>query len=179
VPLRNHTLARAVAAIDKVPIIALLIGNAAVAGFVLVAHGGALAVAHSADPDKVREMLHIAMVSLPLSAIITLSSLAGLASTRWRGLILSGQALILGVGSLALFLWALSLLVGGLPQSRFAWAPGLMTAFCVYPVYVLRRTVFEKHTSASWLLYYSHLIALIIVLPVDVGVFARAISRML
>jgi len=177
-PLRSHTLAKAVGAIDKVPIVALLLGNAAVAGFVVVAQGGALVVAYSAEPDKVRDILPIALVSLPLSTIVILSSLAGLASTRWRRLILSGQALILGVGSLALFLWAFSVLIKGLPQSRFSWAPGLMTAFCVYPVYVLRRTVFEKHISTSWLVYYLHLIALMIVLPLDVGVFIRAISRM-
>ena len=177
-PQRSHILARAVEAVDKVPVVGLLLINAALAGFVLLGHGGALAAAYFAQPDKVSEILPLALVSLPVSTIVILSSLAGLATARWRGVILSAQALILAVGSLALFGWALSVVFRGVPQGRFSWAPGLMTAFCVYPIYVLRRTVFERQISVFWWVYYLHLIALLIVLPVDTAVFIRVISKM-
>jgi hypothetical protein len=177
-PQRSHILARAVEAVDKVSVVALLLINAALAGFLLLAQGGALAAAYFAQPNKVSEILPKALVSLPLATIIILSSLAALLNTRWRSVILSGQALILVAGSVALFGWALSVLFRGLPQGRFSWAPGLMTAFCVYPIYVLRRTVFARHISACWWVYYLHLITLLVVLPVDAGVFARVISKM-
>ena len=48
-----------------------------------------------------------------------------------------------------------------------------MTFFCVYPIYIIRRTWFAKQISGSWLVNYLHLITFVVVLLVDVGVFIK------
>jgi len=173
----EHLAERIVRWTDKIPIVILVLLNACLAGFVLLAHGGALVVAYVTHPSTAAETLHVTLPGVILSALIMASSLAAVANTSARRSILLGQAAILCGGALALIGYALIVLMQGLPTSRFTWRPGLMTVFTVYAFYVMRRAVSGKRIAAFWLVNYSHLIALVVVLPIDFVVFLKATFR--
>ena len=91
--------------------------------------------------------------------------------------ILATHAIILCLGGAAAFTWSGSILVKGIPEGNFAWSPGLMTFFCVYPVYLIRRTVLRKKLPHSAMVKHLHVVVLVVALIVDVAVFVKFFNK--
>ncbi len=171
-------ISRAVRKIDEMPDFVPLIINMAIAAFVGLAHGGALVVALVKDPANLDDLLPLVSVTLPSAAFIALSSIIALIWSRTRGVLLTVHTLLLCAGAAAIFLWAASLLVHGIPEGNFAWSPGLMSLMCAYPVFLLRRTLLSRMIDRSFVVRYMHVMAFVVALAVDIGVFHLAISEM-
>jgi hypothetical protein len=162
--------------LDEIPEHVPLIVNLCLAGFVGLAHGGALALALTTEPDHLGEILPLARISLPLAAFVLLTSLLGFIWKKSRMPILASHAVVLCVGAGAMLFWATSILMSGIPEGNFSWSPGMMTFLCAYPVYLLRRTLLRKQLIRSTVVKYVHVFVLVVALVVDVGVFVKLIS---
>jgi hypothetical protein len=159
--------------IDEIPDSVLLAINICFAGFVMLAHGGALAVAYFTDAEALDKVLPLARVTLPLAFLIVVSAIVAFFCLKFRQVILSFHAAIMTVGACAMLAWAASILIKGIPEGRFAWSPGFLTFSAVYPVYLLRRTLLKYTISRSKVLNYLHVIVLVIALVLDMGVFIK------
>ena len=166
-------IAKAIQKLDQIPEYRLILVNLGIAAFVGLAHAGGLAITLAQEPEHLDKILPLAIVSLPLAGFVIISSVIILLRRRSPSAILATHAIILCLGGAAAFIWAGSILVKGIPEGRFAWSPGLMTFFCVYPVYLLRRTLLRKKLPHSATVRYLHVVVLIVALIVDVGVFVK------
>jgi hypothetical protein len=161
--------------LDRIPPFILLAANCAIALLIAVAHGAALLVSHLQPSANGQFIQRVATISLPSAAFVLLSAAAVLFRRQLLLRVLALHAVILFVGAIALYVWAVSLLFYGVPRRNFTWGVGWLTAFCVYPTYLLRRTLLDRARSRHWWIMYAHVIILALVLPVDVGVFIRAV----
>jgi len=169
-------ITKAVDKLDVIPEYVPLIVNLCIAGFVGLAHGGALAIAITQEADQLDFIRPMASVSLPLAGLIIISSIIALLWRRSRRAILGAHAVILTIGAVAMLAWATSILIKGIPKaSRFGWSPGMMTFLCVYPVYLLRRTILARYLTLA-VVKYLHVAVLVFALIVDVGVFVKLVS---
>jgi hypothetical protein len=162
--------------IDQIPEGLLLAINICFAVFVILAHGGALAIAYYTDAEAFDKILPLARVTLPLAFFILFSAIVAFSWKKSLQLILSCHAAILTVGAFAMLAWAASILIQGIPKGRFAWTPGFLTLFAVYPVYLLRRTLLKGMILKSKALNYLHVIVFVIALVLDIGVFFKLMS---
>jgi len=157
----------------------LLAVNMVIAGFVLLAHGGAAAVSLSEGSEELGEIASVVSVTIPAGAFVFITGIIALLWQKLRRPVLTIHAVLLVLGAGALLVWALFLLVGGLPESgRFSWTPGLLTLFCAYPAYLLRKTLLDRRAETSRLLRNIHWIVALAVLPVDLGVMVRLVLHM-
>lgn len=166
-------IAKIIGSLDQISEKALLGVNLFLAAFVLLAHGGYAALTLS-EGGKIPFMIRI---SVPLSILFILSCIVGFILSKYRLRILSVQSLILFLGSLFTLYYGLSILVKGLPEGNFSWGLGLFTFFCVYPVYLIRRTFLAIYIKKSTVIKYVHVFVLIIALSIDIAVFAKAASH--
>jgi hypothetical protein len=166
-------IAKTIGSLDRISENALLGVNLFLAAFVLLAHGGYTALTLS-EGGKIPFMI---MISVPLSILFILTCIAGFILSKYRLKVLSVQALILFIGSLFTIYYGLSILVRGLPEGNFSWGLGLFTFFCVYPVYLIRRTIFKGLISRSNVIKYAHVFVLIIALSIDIAVFTKAAAH--
>ena len=166
-------ITKAIARVDAVSIRALLLVDLGLAIFVGIAHGGGLLVALAQDSPMLGFIRPVAIVSLPVAGLVIVTSLAALARPLWRLSVLTGHSIVLCLASLATLGWAVSLLVGGIPVCNFAWSPGLMSVFCAYPFYLLRRTLLRSQLPRSFFVQHLHMVVLVAALVVDFGVFIR------
>jgi hypothetical protein len=162
------------AKIDQLPDQLLLFGSAGLAGFVMVAHGGALLVRHLAPPDQAATAVSIARYSLPVAGMMLATAALAMLKPDWRTSVLAVHAVILVVSSFALFVWAGTLLLRGIPEGNFAWTPGFLTAWVWYSFYLLRRYTLPSRWSGT---VYLPVVAAGIALPVDLGVLVRFLGK--
>ncbi len=88
--------------VDGVPDRALLWANAALGCLVGLAHGGALAITYAKptpDADSIRQL---ASISLPLAAVIVLTSVTALGRVGFRRPVLAIHGLIFAVAGVAM-----------------------------------------------------------------------------
>ena len=171
------TLRALVNKVDGVSERALLWTNVALSCFVGLAHGGALAITYAKptpDADAIRQL---ASISLPLAAVVLLTSVAGLARVDFRRPALAIHGLIFAAAAVVTLLWALSILVRGLPEGRFVWSVGMMTALLVYGFFVASRYSVPKPFREHVAVFYAPLLALVVSLPIDVAVFVKTFSE--
>jgi hypothetical protein len=152
---------------------ALLWVNIVLAGFVTVAHGGALLVANAQGSPDIAEIRSLAAVSLPLAALVLACSVLGLASLRLRLAALALQGAVFVFAVAPQLLWGVELLVHGIPLGNFAWSVGLFTVTAAYAVYVFSRYTVPARLRTKAAIYYSPLLTLGVAAVVDVGVFVR------
>jgi len=157
--------------LDEIPAHVLLMVNMAIAGFVGLAHGGALAATLIQEPENLGEILPLAGVSLPIATVILISSIVVLISKKWLMPVLSIHSIMLCCGSVAAFVWISGILLNGIPEGNFGWSPGMMTFICVYPFYLLRITLLRKYMTRSVAVRYLHVLVFVIALAMDLGVF--------
>ncbi|NQT93806.1 MAG: hypothetical protein HQ559_13690 [Lentisphaerae bacterium] len=175
--MMKNRITTAIQKLDAIPEQVPLIVNLCIAGFVGLAHGGALAIALTKEQDQLASVKPLASISLPLAGLIIITSIVALLARRSRRAILGTHAVILTLGAAAMLAWAASILIDGIPKvSSFSWSPGMMTFLCVYPVYLLRRTVLAGQLSRP-MVKYLHVGVLLVALFVDVGVFVKLMSR--
>jgi hypothetical protein len=163
----DHALRRAYA----VPDIYLVWVNIALAGFVTLSHGGALLVALSKDSPQLDEIRALAMLSLPLCALVLVSAVAGLLHRGWMRRVLMVHSGVVVLSAVVLILWSLKLLFMGIPEERFVWMVGMLTAWVTYAAVLAVRVLFANWSSA----YYMPAFALLFAAVVDIGVLTRAL----
>lgn len=162
-------LSKIVDDIDSIPFKALLCINLAMGAFVLLAHGGSLALSFL-NGENISVLV---MVTVPTSLFIILSCVIGFALENIRLKILSIHSIVLLAGAILTFYYGLSLLLKGFPKGNFSWGVGFFTFFCVYPVYFVRRTIFRNFISKSSIIKYFHIFIFIIAFSVDITVFVK------
>jgi hypothetical protein len=164
--------------VDRIPESVLLWINVALAGFVALAHGGALAITYLQSVPEAGDIRQIASISLPIAAVVILTGVAALVRANYRRAALAIHGVLLGVSAIAILLWALSLVAGGIPYANFAWSPGLMTAWVCYSVFVASRYSVPGRLRTRDSAFYAPLFTLVIAASVDVGVLMRFIGEM-
>jgi len=150
--------------------------NALIACFVTLAHGGALAISLSKPTPHADEIRQLSMISLPLAILVLASAVAAFIRPGLVPGVLRMHGAVIAVSAIALLLWAVTVLVGEPPSERFIWTTGLLTAWVVYSVFVLTRHTLSQSTRKNYAVYYSPILALFIVLPLDIGVALRLLS---
>jgi len=150
--------------------------NIAYAGFVALAHGGALAVTYTKPTLDAAEIRQLALISLPIVAIVLLTAVAALAYAKLRPRVLALHGVIFAIGESLLLFWALGVLVNGIPEGRFSWSVGFLTASVCYAAVLFCRFSIPSHLRSSWGVYYAPIFAFACVAPVDIGVFSRVVS---
>lgn len=162
--------------LDSIPERKLLWVNIALACLVGLSHGGALAVSSSAPTEQADEIRRLALVSLPLAALVILVA----ATAMWRPHLtraaLGLHGIVFCISGAALLLWALSVLVDGLPYGKFVWTTGLLTAWIGYSVFVMSRYTISVAVRGLPKFFFLPVIAMALVLPVDIGVAIRLLS---
>lgn len=162
--------------LDAIPEPIPLLVNLCIAGFVCLAHGGALLLELTCETGQVDSIKPLASITLPIACLVIISSLLALKWVRARRAILGVHATFLTAGALASFLWATGILFKGIPKgSNFAWTPGILSGLCAYSFYLLRRTVLVKFLDYA-IIKYLHLIVFIFVFSVDVLLYIKVTS---
>ncbi len=151
----------------------LLWVNVALAFFVALSHGGALAVSSSAPTAQANEIRQLAMVSLPMAAFVILAAATAIWRPHLTRAVLGMHGAVLFVSAAALLLWALSILIGGLPSGQFVWTTGLLTAWVGYAVFVMSRYTIAARLRGLPAVFFSPVLAVVLALPVDIGVVIR------
>ena len=169
----GEMISRIVEAIDNIPYKALLGVNLAIGIFVLLAHGGSLALSLS----KNQAVPVLVLSTLPAALFLILTCIIGFLSEKQRLRILSIHAFILACGAILLLCYGLSLLLKGFPEGTFTWGLGLFTLFCAYPVYLIRRTVLRGFITKSMIIKYLCIPIFVIALCVDFAVFIKAATH--
>jgi hypothetical protein len=170
-----HQIDSLLSRVHSIPENVLLATNAALALFVVVAHGGALLVASSQAAPQLEEIRRLGAFSLPGAALILFASVGGFVHQRLRLSALRFQALLFSVGAAAMFLWALSLLVGELPSENFLWTVGLLSAAVFYACTLLVRFGIPGFPAIASSYRRVPAVALAVALVIDLAVLARAL----
>jgi len=158
---------------DRIPEKALLWVNVGLACFVALAHSGALALTYSKPTPDAESIRQFTLISLPLAAVVIVTAAAALIRVEFSRRVLGIHGVILVAASTALFLWAANILLNGIPEGKFIWSAGFLTAFMGYSVFVLCRfsLPLRFHTHAAVL--YASAIALAVAAVLDIGVLVR------
>ncbi len=161
--------------LDKIPEVSLVIINCLMAAFVLLAHGGSLAIDISNGGVDLRNVWPIVFISLPLSIFVLFTSVIGFIKKNLLRRLLVFHSIILLIGALFCVAYAFELLLNGLPNDKqFVWSVGLLTFFCVYPVYISRRILLEKYCNKNAFVKYSHVLIFLFVLFWDISIYTKA-----
>lgn len=151
--------------------------NIVLAGFVALAHGGALALTFSQPTPDASDIGQLASVSLPIVTVVFISAAIALIKTHLRQRVLAFHGIVLSVGVSFLIIWALSVFVNGPPEGvRFSWSVGFLSALAFYASVLLCRFSFASYFRSSWATYYSPVIVLACVALIDTGVFVRLVA---
>jgi hypothetical protein len=154
----------------------LLCVNIAISGLVALAHGGALAITYATPTPEASEIRLLASFSLPIVAVVLITAIAALVIAQLKPRVLALHGIVLTAGSGCLLLWALGVLFNGIPEGRFSWSVGLLSASVFYAVVLLCRFSVTANLRSSWRIHYAPFFALACALPVDVGVFFRVVG---
>ena len=149
----------------------LLLVNAALAVFVAISNGGALAIATAQAAPELSEIRAQAAISLPLSALVLVCTIAAVAGWLRRDRALAIHSVALCLSAVALMLWGANLLFAGAPEGRFVWMPGILTAWVTYASVLGVRFLVHDRSATYSLPAYGMLAAVII----DIGVLARVL----
>jgi len=169
----NGTLRALLGKANAVPEHALLWVNVGLACFVALAHGGALAITYAKPSPEAENIRQIAMFSLPIAAIVIVTAATALIRADLRRRVLGIHGIVLAGSAVALLLWALDILLHGIPEGGFSWSPGLLSAWVGYSFFVLCRFSLPIELRSRSAIFYAPLVALVVAMPIDVGVLIR------
>ena len=125
--------------LDEIPESVLLLGSSGMAAFVLVTHTGAWLLRDLPPPEFAELVTRVTKVTIPTCLLLLTASGLALLNPRRRAGVLGFYGVVLSGFSIALWAWAASLLIWGLPEGRFAWSPGFLTAWNTFSAYLFRR----------------------------------------
>lgn len=171
------TLHRWLAKADAMSERKLLLINLALACFVALAHGGALAITYTRPTPDAEGIRQLATISLPIAALVILSAAVALFSPGPRRTVLSVHGLVLAVSAVLMLLWGLQLLVNGIPDGNFSWSAGLFTLWVAYSAFVFCRFTLPSHLRRHPVAFHAPVAALLIAAVVDIGVLLRIMSE--
>jgi len=158
---------------DGVPEKGLLWANIGLACLVALAHGGALAITYAKPTPDAEDIRQLAMFSLPIAAVVIVTAVAALIRVDLRRWVLGVHGFVLASSAAWGLLWALSILLEGIPKGNFRWSVGWLSAWVAYSVFVLCRFSLPPRLRAQPAVFYAPAIALVVAAAVDVGVFLR------
>jgi hypothetical protein len=158
---------------DSVPGRTLLWANLALGLFAGLTNGGALIAALAKPTPGSEGVLSEVVYILPLAGVVALSAAFGLVQRTRERQVLALQGLVFIAGAAAELIWALSLLIGGIPAGNFVWSVGFFTASIAYAAFLLSRYVVPIGLRSMPAFYYAPAFALAAAAPVDLGVFVR------
>jgi hypothetical protein len=170
------TLRTLVNKVDGISQRTILWTDLALGCFIALGHGGALAVTYgkpTPDADAIRQ---VASISLPLAAVVLLTSVAALVRVDFRRRALAIHGVVFTAAAVVTLLWALSILVRGLPEGTFVWSVGIMTALVGYGLFVASRYSVPKPLREHVAVFYAPVLAVVVSLPIDVAVFVKTFS---
>jgi hypothetical protein len=162
---------------DAIPERTILWVDLALAGFVGLAHGGALAITYVEPTPNTSSIRLLASISLPAVAVLATSGIAGLLRQSLRRTALAVHGVILALGSLATVLWAATLLIDQIPEGNFSWSPGFMSAIVTYGIFVFSRFGVPTDMRARSAFFYAPVAALLVSVPIDLAVFTQFVSE--
>ena len=163
---------------ESLPERRLLWINLGIASLVSFAHGGALAASISESTPQAEMIRHVATFSLPIASVVILSATSGLIRSDWRSRVLGLHGLLFTIGALSALGWAATLAAKGIPKVNFSWQPGLLSASVWYAFLILYRFSLPDHFKTLPYVRYLPIFALVMALPIDIGVFLRLLGEM-
>lgn len=163
---------------DGIPEKRLLWINAGVAFLIVVSHGSALAITHSKPSLNDEGIRQLAMISLPLAAVMIVSATAALVRAELSRRVLAIHGIVLAAGGVAALLWAATILVRGIPKVNFSWSPGLLSVSVAYSIFLLSRFSLPTRIRARTEVIYAPVAALAVAAMIDIGVFVRLLAEM-
>ena len=155
---------------DAIPPRRLVWINLFVAGFVLVAHGGAAIVGKT---------IPLALyVTIPASVLLLSLSIYALLFPERQQHVLRLQSGLLMAGWAGMLFFSVDIAFNGVSfdDKRFSWNPILFALVCAYPIYLARRAFFQARDMPFWLRY-AHVIAAVASVVISVLVFRRIGER--
>lgn len=166
--------------LEKLPEKVMLGANAAIAGLVLLAHGGALLIVKSGKfplpPDYASTVAAFVPYTLPIAALMVLSSIIALIRPGTSRVALPFHAAILFLSGLALLGWSANIAAKGIPGGSFSWTPGILTGWVFYSTYLFGRYVLPTAWRPRTM--FAPFFGLILALPIDLAVFMRMLLKM-
>ena len=164
--------------VDGIPERTLLWINLALACLVGVAHGGAFAITYGKPGPDAETIRQVASISLPLAAVLLLTTVTALLQVRFRRPVLALHGLAFAAGAAAAIFWATSILFSGIPHGNFVWSVGVMSALVVYASFVASRYSVPKRFRDRMVVFYAPVLALLVSIPVDVAVFVKTLGQL-
>ena len=155
----------------------LLWVNVGLAAFVGMAHGGALAITYLKPTPEADQIRQLASISLPISALVIITAVVALIRVDYRRSTLAVHGVALALSSVALLVWALILLIRGLPEGNFTWTPGLMSIWVCYSAFVASRYSVPFAMRHRPALFYAPLGAIVVVIPIDVAIVIEVLGE--
>ena len=155
----------------------LLLINVALACFVALAHGGALAITYTKPTPDAEGIRQLASISLPIAALVILSAAVALFNPSSRRTVLSLHGLVFAASAILMLLWGLGLLVNGIPDGNFSWSVGLFSLWVAYSAFVFCRFTLPSYLRSHPVVFYAPVAALLIAAVVDIGVFLRLMNE--
>ena len=129
-------LDKPLAFLDRISDGTLLIIDVGLCAFVLLAHGGALALHLSGQKVPGAPYLY---VTVPLVALMVIAGALAMAIASWRPTVLKVHAVAL-LGLAAALVWfAIEVIVNGFGEGGFSWSPLILVVLVTYPVIVAQR----------------------------------------
>jgi hypothetical protein len=169
----NGTLRTILGKVGGIPEPIFLWVNVGLACFVALAHGGALAITYAKPTAEAEGIRQLAMFSLPIATVVIVTAVAALVRATLRRRVLGLHGFVLAGSAVAMLLWALGILLKGIPEGNFSWGVGLLSVWVCYSFLILCRFSVPSGLRDHPAIYYAPLVALGIAAPVDVGVFIR------
>jgi hypothetical protein len=150
--------------------------NLGLAALIGLAHGGALLAVRAKPTPDAAAIESLATISLPLAGLVALFSVVALLLRRLQPVSLALQGLILAASAVAGLVWGLGILLRGTHEGNFSWSPGLFSASVCYGVFMLSRFGVPALARASAVAYFAPAVAVVLAVPIDIGVFIRLIQ---
>jgi hypothetical protein len=156
----------------------LLIANLVIALLIGASNGLGVMLGHGM-PGLTAEMeAAIVMFVLPGTAAVILTGLIGLIFNSSRQWVLSIHAIVLGIGAATLWVWALELVLTGLPEGSFSWTPGFLEVAAGYAALLICRFNLPEKLRENGRIYYTPIVVALLAVPIDIGIFVRFVEKM-
>jgi hypothetical protein len=163
--------------VDAVAERVLLWVNMGLGCLVALSHGGALAITYAQPTADAGYIRLLATISLPVAAVIVVTSAIALVRADFRGLALNVHGVAFAVAAVVMLLWAASILIWGTPEGNFVWSAGMMSVLVCYAAFVASRYSVPRHFRQHAAIFYAPLVAFAIAVPIDVAVLVKTVSE--
>jgi hypothetical protein len=169
-------LARLVDNLDRITPGWLLLPNAFIALWVLLAHGGSLLLVRlgKIPASDFGDSLDYAYLTIVPAAAILVLTLFAWVRPAVRVLVLRVHAVILLVLAAYVLYDALEVVAYGVPTvKRFSWDVGAFVFLLAYPVYLARRALLPASVLRNVGVRYAHIGAVVVAIAISLLVFWR------